>query len=77
MRERPIARFRPGLERLEAKQLLSGTATTVPVVDPKAGALALTADPVLVPAVPQAAGNVSGNNNLQVPSDAHHVRRTP
>ena len=37
MRERPTPRFRPGLERLEAKQPLAAGASTAPVAHLTAG----------------------------------------
>ncbi len=37
MRERPITRFRPGLEPLEAKRPLSVSAATAPLVNQAAG----------------------------------------
>jgi hypothetical protein len=46
MRERPTPRFRPGLERLEAKQPLTAAASMAPVAQPPADPPALTFAPL-------------------------------
>jgi hypothetical protein len=76
MRQRPIMKFRPGLERLEAKQLLNATRLATHGVSLKDGATAWVRHPADTSSPHGAAGAVAANLGGPLPQ-AHPRPRAP